>query len=291
MAMTGYPAGSPQAPQSGMPGGGALTFQGNVAPLNATDLTGAGNQPKGDPGYWQQVLNAIGGAGTFFADTKAARYAPGAIGAVTSFGQGDLSGAIGGGFGTVAMGQALKNPAIAGRLASLIPNPAARAIAQGALSLGGAFLGSQLGHGVAAVGNQLFGGTQAAVQDAARMYSNVQREAGTSAGTGREVGLGGASQNELDRQTALLKQLGVNIPNEYLTTNYQILQKYKDADVGRQMALNQQNAQLTGALNRQIMAGQLASQAGTEAGATTRQILASNPYAASVLNTGAVRGI
>ena len=83
----------------------------------------------------------------------------------------------------------------------------------------------------------------------------------------------------------------VNIPNEYLTTNYQILQKYKDADVGRQMALNQQNAQLTGALNRQIMAGQLASQAGTEAGATTRQILASNPYAASVLNTGNVRGL
>ena len=102
---------------------------------------------------------------------------------------------------------------------------------------------------------------------------------------------GVATDQAVARQTALLRQMGVNIPNEYLTQNYQILQKYKDSDVSRQMQLNQQNAQLMGQLNQQVIAGQLASGAQQQAGATTRDILTSNPYAASVLQTGGVRGI
>ena len=70
-----------------------------------------------------------------------------------------------------------------------------------------------------------------------------------------------------------------------------IMQKYKDRDQARIMQMNQANAVLTGQLNQQIIAGQLASGAQAQAGATTRDILTSNPYAASVLNTGAVRGI
>ena len=85
--------------------------------------------------------------------------------------------------------------------------------------------------------------------------------------------------------------MGVNLPSQYLNQNYQILQKYKDAEKTRQMQLNQQNAQLTGQLNQQIIAGQLASGAQQQAGATTRDILTSNPYQASVLQTGGIRGI
>jgi hypothetical protein len=85
--------------------------------------------------------------------------------------------------------------------------------------------------------------------------------------------------------------MGVNIPSQYLNQNYQILQKYKEAEKSRLMQLNQQNAQLQGQLNQQIIAGQLASGAQSQAGATTREILSNNPYQASVLNTGAVRGI
>ena len=155
----------------------------------------------------------------------------------------------------------------------------------------GSSLGAQLGKGVGAIGNQLVGGAQAATRDVVGAVTSAQREAGQSGITGREAGLGGASQTELDRQTALLKQLGVNIPTEALNAQYQITQKYKDADLGRQMQANQQLAQLTGALNRQLATYQIGSQALGETSATTRQILASNPYQASVLNTGNVRGI
>jgi len=57
------------------------------------------------------------------------------------------------------------------------------------------------------------------------------------------------------------------------------------------MQMNQQLGQLTGALNRQMATYQLAGQAMGETGATTRQILNSNPYANSVLQTGGIRGI
>ena len=98
------------------------------------------------------------------------------------------------------------------------------------------------------------------------------------------------SQQELARMQQLMA-MGVNVNTQALKDRYQIDQKYKDGDLGRQMQLNQQLGQLTGALNRQTATYQLAGQAMGEAEATTRQILASNPYQASVLNTGNIRGI
>jgi hypothetical protein len=50
----------------------------------------------------------------------------------------------------------------------------------------------------------------------------------------------------------------------------------------RQMQLNQQTGQLTGALNRQAYTAQLAGGAQSQAGETVRTMMtAANPYAAS----------
>ena len=55
-----------------------------------------------------------------------------------------------------------------------------------------------------------------------------------------------------------------------------------DLQMNRQMRLNQQLGQLTGALNQQKYMAQLAGGAQAEAGATTRNMINStNPYAAS----------
>ena len=278
MALTGYPAGSPQAPQTGLAGGRLLAPSSQQ--LAYPSMDGAGQAAQANPGLFQNLMNMLGGIP---GGAQALRYGPGAATAVGAFGQGDVAGGLGAAAATVAAGRAMKG------MAAAVHNPLLR----GALQLGGSALsagiGAQLGRGVATLGNQLVGGAQAAVGDATRTLAGAQREAGQAAGTGVQPGV--ATDQAVARQTALLRQMGVNIPNEYLTQNYQILQKYKDSDVSRQMQLNQQNAQLMGQLNQQVIAGQLASGAQQQAGATTRDILTSNPYAASVLQTGGVRGI
>jgi len=221
--------------------------------------------------------------------SRTARYAPGAAVAVGQFGQGNILEGLG----------AIGATALAGRLVKDLPVPGGP-LAKGAVALGASFLasgaGAALGHAVSGIGGQLaggfgrlMGGTQQAVQDAAGAVAGAQREGGSAAGTGAQANI--ISDKALAQRVALMREMGVNIPNEYLTQNYQIMQKYKNSDVNRQMQLNQQNAILTGQLNQQIMAGQLAAGAQQEAGANTRQILGSNPYQASVLNTGNVRGI
>jgi len=215
--------------------------------------------------------------------SRTARYAPGGVVAGGQLAQGDIVGALGAAGLTAIAGKML--PAFAGM------NPLARGVLQAATSLGAGAFGAQLGRGAQAGLGQLVGGAQAAVGDVTNTLAGAQRESGRAAGTGAEPGLGGISDPAMARQIEMLKQLGVNIPNQYLTQNYQIQQKYKNADVARQMQLNQQNAQLTGQLNQQIIAGQLAAGAQSQAGATTRDILTSNPYQASVLQTGGVRGI
>jgi len=283
MALTGYPAGSPQAPQTGLAGGALLAPSSQQ--LAYPSMDGAGRAAQANPGLFQNLMNMLGGI-------PGMKYAPGIAVTAGQIGQGDVGGAIGAGVGT-AVGGKLAGAALQ-RMAGAIPaaGPGALLAKAGMYGVGtllGSSIGAQLGKGVGAAGNQLFGGAQAAVGDAARTVAGVQREAGQSAGTGVEAGV--ASDKALAQRLALMQAAGVNIPRQYLEQNYQILQKYKDADVGRQMQLNQQNAVLTGQLNQQIMAGQLAAGAQQQAGATTRDILTSNPYAASVLQTGGVRGI
>jgi hypothetical protein len=282
MALTGYAAGSPQAPQTGLPGGALVTTGGSVPNLVYDNLSGAGQASQANPSLFQNLMNMLGGIP---GGAQALRYGPGAATAVGAFGQGDIAGGIGAAAATVAAGRGMK--ALAERAPNMNP------LLRGGLELGGSLLasniGAQLGHGVAAAGNQLFGGAQAAVGDVTRTLAGAQRESGQAAGTGTQPGV--PTDQAMARQLQMLRMAGVNIPNEYLTQNYQILQKYKNDDVTRQMQMNQQQAQLMGQLNQQIISGQLASGAQQQAGATTRDILTSNPYQASVLNTGAVRGI
>jgi len=63
---------------------------------------------------------------------------------------------------------------------------------------------------------------------------------------------------------------------------YPLQQRGRDADLQRQMQINQQTGQITGALNRQLYMAQLAGGAQAQAGETVRTMLtAPNPYAAS----------
>ena len=59
MAYVGYPAGSTQAPQSGMPGG-ALAPVGSGPLTSGLGAPGAGGQ---DPRYFQELLNRLKAAG------------------------------------------------------------------------------------------------------------------------------------------------------------------------------------------------------------------------------------
>jgi len=222
-----------------------------------------------------------GGARTLASRT--ARYGPGAAAALQQFPTDPMAGLATLGL-TALGGKGIQN------LSAMVPGgPLVRGAVQLAGGLLAAPIASQLGKGVSALGNQLIGGAQAATQGVVSAVAGAQRESGQAAGTGAEPGT--VSDKAQAQYLQMAREMGVNIPGQYLTQNYQILQKYKDADKTRQMQLNQQNAQLMGQLNQQIIAGQLASGAQQQAGATTRDILTSNPYAASVLQTGGVRGI
>jgi hypothetical protein len=87
-------------------------------------------------------------------------------------------------------------------------------------------------------------------------------------------GIEGLTANDIER----LAMLNPKIAEQLMPT----YNRMRDADMNRQMQLNQQLGQLTGALNQQKYMAQLAGGAQSESGATTRSILtAANPYAQS----------
>jgi hypothetical protein len=137
----------------------------------------------------------------------------------------------------------------------------------------GSALGSAIGGGLGtALQKGLVGGAKAAVDT----VTGARREEGKS-------GLFGGGVGDLDagKINELAKSLGMTQVEvaEKLIPSYNAM---RNADVNRQMQLNQQLGQLTGALNQQKYMAQLAGGAQSEAGATTRSILtAANPYAQS----------
>ena len=253
-----------------------MATAGLVGPVQPT------NTP--DPDMFGGLLNFINanrqGLG------RAARYGPAALTAVGDLSQGDVGGAIGAGAGAYGMGMLTQ------KLAASIPaNNLPGMIAKGALYAGGGLLGSSLGSQLGSVVQkglgQLVGGTQAAVQDVASTVASSQREGGKTALGEPAVGaLSSGQQAYLDA----LRQLGVNMPAEAAERSFQVTNKMKDRDVARQMQLNQQLAGLTAQLQRNLGGMQLASQGMGIGGQLTNTMLTSNPYQASVLNTGAVRG-
>ena len=155
-------------------------------------------------------------------------------------------------------------------------------------SIGGGVLGAGLGPLGAIAGTTLGGmlgsGIQNAIAGAVQGGQDRQRERGESStmlglGQGKEVGdLNADELIDLMRRSGMSQ---VEIGRELNT----MLQGNKDRDMNRQMQLNQQLGQLTGALNKQKYMAQLAGGAQAEAGATTRQVLSSeNPYATSVFS-------
>lgn len=119
------------------------------------------------------------------------------------------------------------------------------------------------------------------------MSGGQQREMarGESPGATGIPGIGskgiGFSNEDIAKIEQISKITGrsqVDIAREMLPISNQ----YRDAEMQRQMQLNQQTGQITGALNRQAYMAQLAGGAQGQAGETTRTMLtAANPYASS----------
>lgn len=278
MAYVGYPAGSPQAPQSGVPGGA-------LVPVGTNPLTSGLGAPGGgggqqDPRFFQELLNKLRGAagnvGEAASSPKGKLVAGLGLPAIyggMSLMQGDIArgaGEIGGGLlGAKAVGGIASGLEAAGGTRGKLAGAAVRAA--------GGLIGGGIGGGVAGQAAQAAG---AGIQNVANLISGQRKEEGKSGLTGGGVGLSNLSGEQ--RQIAELMRLaGVNIPVEQAQAMLPIANQMKDADMQRQMQLNQQLGQLTGALNRQQYAFQLAGGAQAQAGENLRTMMTSNPYASS----------
>ena len=143
--------------------------------------------------------------------------------------------------------------------------------------LAGGLIGGGIGSGIAGgLGNMLSGATQAA-QGALGGAGRRQMAQGQSPGV--IPGTGGKGIESLSIEQ--LKELAMTQP-EVMERLLPTINRERDAQMSRQMQLNQQLGQLTGALNQQKYMAELAGGAQSEAGATTRTMLtAPNPYASS----------
>lgn len=149
--------------------------------------------------------------------------------------------------------------------------------------LAGSAIGSALGGGLGTAAQGLLVGGAKAAAGIPEAISRGQMARGESPGLIPGIGgtgIGFTDQNikdiaELSRITG---QSQVDIARQMLP----ISQEFRNAEMQRQMQLNQQTGQITGALNRQLYTAQLAQGAQSQAGETTRTMMtAANPYAAS----------
>jgi len=149
----------------------------------------------------------------------------------------------------------------------------------GAVRLAGGLLGGGIGGGVASAAA---GGAARAAESIGGAVSRGQMARGESPGVIPGVagkGIEGLTMDEIKMLAMTQPEVAAKLMPTY--------NQMRDADMNRQMQLNQQLGQLTGALNQQKYMAQLAGGAQSEAGATTRSILtAANPYAQSVFSYG-----
>jgi hypothetical protein len=261
-------------------GQGQFPMEGMMGPSSPLGVVSAKTTMQ-EPDYFQALLNQLRGAGaktTGLVDAnrgllgKAARYGPGAGRTVSELGEGDYLGAAGSVGGMLAAGAAMKG------LAGAIPAAGLPGmLAKGALYAGGSLVGSNLGAGIAGGLGKALGLGGQAVQDTAGAAERRQMAQGQSPGV--IPGTGGVGIEGLS--IAQLKELAMTQP-EVMERLLPTINRERDAQMSRQMQLNQQLGQLTGALNQQKYMAELAGGAQSEAGATTRTMLtAPNPYAAS----------
>ena len=258
--------------------GGLIPSQGGSLSVSPQVINTNQNVPTSG---FEALLNQLRGAGakaTGLVDAnrgllgKAARYGPGAGRTVSELGEGDYLGAAGSVGGMLAAGAAMKG------LAGAIPAAGLPGmLAKGALYAGGSLLGSNVGASLAGGLGKALGMGGQAVQDTAGAAERRQMAQGQSPGVipgTSGVGIEGLS-------IAQLKELAMTQP-EVMERLLPTINRERDAQMSRQMQLNQQLGQLTGALNQQKYMAELAGGAQSEAGATTRTMLtAPNPYAAS----------
>lgn len=229
------------------------------------------------PGGFEQLLNALREAGRTGADkiatptgAKVAGLAAPALYATGSLMGGDIARGVG------ELGGGLLGSQLVGGIASGLEKGGAKGkLLGGAVRLAGGLLGGGIGGGVTSA---VAGGAARAAEDITGGAARTQMARGESPGV--IPGVGGKGIEGLT--TDQIKQLMMMQPEvaEKLMPTYN---RMRDADMNRQMQLNQQLGQLTGALNQQKYMAQLAGGAQSEAGATTRSILtAANPYAESV---------
>ena len=146
-------------------------------------------------------------------------------------------------------------------------------------ALGGLVAGA-IGGGVARGAGDAVGNVARSVTGGAKA---AQRESGKSPGL---FGLSGEQIAALspEDQERLIRLAGAGALEEA----YPTIRAMRDNDLQRQMQLNQQVGQLTGALNQQRYLAQLTGKGMGEAGATTRSMInAPNPYAASAFQYNA----
>ena len=256
----------PSSPVTGIPTAKSSAFN----PVN--QAAGSG---------FENLLNALGAAG---AEAKkgagkayekvggtraiAGRYMPLAGGVLSLLGDPtNIGGAAGTGLGGM-LGAGL-GAAVGGPLAPVT-------------SLVGSALGSAVGGGLGTAAQGLLVGGAKAAMGIPGALAGQEREAGRSPGilpgTGTGIGFSDSDVQRIAELSRITGQSQVEIARQMLP----ITNEFRNAEMQRQMQLNQQTGQLTGALNRQLYTAQLAQGAQTEAGATTRTMMtAANPYAQS----------
>jgi hypothetical protein len=258
--------------------------QGGPLATIAPSYIPTGGAPGG--GGFEELLNKLRGLGSKGADlgrrgaeklatptgTRIAGLGAPAAFAAGSLMQGDVLGAAG------ELGGGLAGAGLVGGIAKGLEAGGARGKLLGAgVRLAGGLIGGGIGGAVAGgVGNMLGGATQAA-QDALGEAGRRQMAQGQSPGV--IPGTGGKGIESLSIEQ--LKELAMTQP-EVMERLLPTINRERDAQMSRQMQLNQQLGQLTGALNQQKYMAELAGGAQSEAGATTRTMLtAPNPYASS----------
>jgi hypothetical protein len=258
--------------------GGLIPSQGGSLSVSPQVINTNQNVPTGG---FEALLNQIRGAGakaTGLVDAnrgllgKAARYGPGSVRTLEEFGKGNYLESAGSVGGMLAAGAGVK------ALAAGIPTVGLPGmLAKGGLYAAGSLIGSDVGAKLAGGVGKLFGIGGKAAQDAAGAAERRQMAQGQSPGV--IPGTGGVGIEGLS--IAQLKELAMTQP-EVMERLLPTINRERDAQMSRQMQLNQQLGQLTGALNQQKYMAELAGGAQSEAGATTRTMLtAPNPYAAS----------
>jgi hypothetical protein len=124
----------------------------------------------------------------------------------------------------------------------------------------------------------ILGATASGAQQLISAVTGSRREEGKSGLTGAGVELDDAFMKKIAEISKITGQSQVDVARQMLP----VRQEFAEAEKQRLMQLNQQTAQLTGALNRQLYAAQLAGGAQQQAGETVRTMMtAANPYAQS----------